>query len=67
MGSQNFGMCGEIGSVRDVHVKDDLTYGTTIHFINDVKDLLLPFSLSLIFIDMTGGEEQRETIYILLC
>lgn len=57
-------MCGEIGSVRDVHVKEDFTYGTTIHFINDVKDLLLPFSLSLIFIDMTGGEEQRETIYI---
>lgn len=34
------------------------TYRTAINFINNIKDLLLAFSLPLILIDVTGGEKR---------
>lgn len=40
------------------HVKH--THRTAIHFINDIKDLLLAFSLPLVLVDVTGGNETER-------
>lgn len=35
------------------------TYRAAVHFINNIKDLLLAFSLPLVLIDVTRGRKGR--------